>query len=138
VNIRKIWDQVKQTHWKEALEDLEFGEDPQVVCDRLVAEVLNQAPTVVRLIAEAIAPAAFEVGTRIDDALHWNNIKNDRLKEWLEAHDNPGRLLAAITRFVSRDLQAHLAATEATPGEMIVHRLREAGWSAGPFARRGK
>jgi len=137
LGIPTLCSRVCEEHISAALDEMDIGgasiSDVEVY---LLARLFEMAGPAVRLILERAA----EAGDNFDRKHTWGGIKNDKIRAWVEAHDNPYRVVDFIKRLISRELQDALVERGTAPArvpsnaERIAARLG-GGWTSRPFDR---
>ena len=97
------------------------------ILDVILHALIAEAPRAWAWLHRQLAKA----GERIDGALTWERIRNDELREWLEARDNPYDLLQRSVKVLSEAIEADVETVE---GERLLSLVGGgAGRAAGFF-----
>ena len=96
------------------------------ILDVLLRAIIAESPRAWAWLHRQLAAA----GDAIDGRLTWERIRNDELREWLEARDNPYNLLQRSVKVLSEAIEADVETVE---GEQLLSMLGGAGRAAGFF-----
>lgn len=126
-----IWRQHRANHLPQITQAITaavpIGQILEGVIGLIVAQLIEEAPRAWAWLHDKIQAA----GAAIDGKLTWENVKNDRLREWLEANDNPYDLFVAGIKALSAEVMAEV---DTIKGDRL-KQMWGAGRSPGFFTR---
>jgi hypothetical protein len=100
---RAVWRSVKDDALKIIADLVAEGMTPDEARDYALEEIRDLLP----YLRGPIHRALTRLAVRIDDAVEWQWVKSEKLRDWLEAYDDIGPLLRASAdlaiRILSRD-----------------------------------
>lgn len=103
----ELWTSDRPTHLLQLARALDDATDLTGLVRDVVLEIIeaNYRPALAWL-----AGAILDAGHRLDEALTWDTIRNEKIREWFEDHDDIGLLLLqginALSEVVEADVEA--------------------------------